>query len=457
MDLKPFNSEQWLDAQYSVLGSMLISPEVVPKVMEGTVERDYCGTCRTVYRVMRKLFIDGIDIDPVSVNNALGKDYSAFLIQLMEVTPTAANIDHYIALCREQAQINGLRDLAAQMTQANTPEQMRKLFNQANELMVSKPRLKITTMSQALAEFMETQQSPASYINWPIPELNKFLYAEPGDFIVIGGFPSAGKTAFALQCMWHFARREKVGFFSLETQSKKLFARQISAIAGVSMRDIKEHTIGQAGWDRICAMTNRIVKTDIEFLDAAGCTLEDIRAATLMRGYKIIFVDYLQLIQSGGYSRTEQVTAISMGLHTMAQTLGVTVVALSQLSRNPSDARNQLPDMSRLRESGQIEQDADVVLMLSLKDGNDRDGQRILQIAKNKEGTRPDMVLNFDGERQTFTKASALDQAVNDVEQITSKIKPKGAKGKKSDKSSKEWVPGQMDLLPPDPDLPPNW
>ena len=204
-------------------------------------------------------------------------------------------------------------------------------------------------------------------------------------------------------------------------------------------------------------MTNRIVKTDIEFVDAAGCTLEDIRAATLMRGYKIIFVDYLQLIQSGGYNRTEQVTAISMGLHTMAQTLGVTVVALSQLSRNPSDARNQLPDMSRLRESGQIEQDADVVLMLSLKDCNDRDGQRILQIAKNKEGTRPDMVLNFDGERQTFTKASVLDETVKDVEKITSKIKPKGTKKVKTDKSSREWVPGQMDLLPPDPDLPPNW
>lgn len=457
MDLKPFNSEQWLDAQYSVLGSMLISPEVVPKVMEGTAERDYCGTCRTVYRVMRRLFIDGIDIDPVSVNNALGKDYGSFLLQLMEITPTAANIDHYIALCREQAQINGLRDLAAQMTQASTAEQMRKLFDQANALMISKPRLKITTMSQALAEFMETQQLPANYVDWPIPELNRVLYAEPGDFIVIGGFPSAGKTAFALQCMWHFAKREKVGFFSLETRAKKLFARQVSAIAGVSMRDIKEHTIEQSAWDRICAMTNRILKTDIEFLDAAGCTLEDIRAATLMRGYKIIFVDYLQLIQAGGYNRTEQVTAISIGFHTMAQTLGVTIVALSQLRRNPSEAPNRLPDMSSLRESGQIEQDADIVLMLSLKDANDRDGPRVLQVSKNKEGTRPDMVLNFDGAHQTFAKASVLDETVNEVEKITAKIKPKGANGKKGSKSSKEWVPGQMDLLPPDSDLPPGW
>lgn len=448
MDLKESSGNQWLDAQFSVLGSVLISPEVAPRVMEGTTELDYYGTCRTIYRAMRKLFIDGIDIDPVSVNACLGGKYQDFMIQLMEITPTAANIDRYITLCREQAQFNGLRDLARQMTEADSADEMRKLFEKANALMVSKPRLKITTMAQALADFIEDQQRPTNYMSWPIPELNRILFAEPGDFIVIGGFPSAGKTAFALQCLWHFARKQKVGFFSLETQAKKLFARQISAIAGISMRDIKQHTIGQEGWDRICSMTNRLTKTSIEFLDAAGCTLEDIRAATLMRGYKIIFVDYLQLIQASGYNRTEQVTSISIGLHIMAQTLGVTVVALSQLSRNPNEDRNRLPDMSRLRESGQIEQDADVVLMLSLKDSNDRDGLRILQVAKNKEGTRPDMVLNFDGEQQTFTKCSELELTVNEVARLKDKVKPKTKKPKKEIKSSKEWIPGQVDILP---------
>lgn len=455
MDLTKTPTEQWLDAQYSVLGSVLISPEVTPRVMEGTTEQDYNGTCRTVYKAIRKLFIDGVDIDPVSVNDALGSKYRSFLLELMEITPTAANIDRYIALCREQAQINGLRDLARQMVEASNAEQMRKLFEQASALMISKPRLKITTMSQALADFTEDQQKPANYMSWPIPELSNTLFAESGDFIVIGGFPSAGKTAFALQCMWHFAKKEKVGFFSLETKAKKLFARQISAIAGISMRDIKKHTITQAGWDRICALANRITKTDIEFLDAAGCTLEDIRAATLMRGYKVIFVDYLQLITASGYNRTEQVTAISMGLHIMAQTLGVTIVALSQLSRNPNESKRALPDMSRLRESGQIEQDADVVLMLSLKDHNDRDGARVLQIAKNKEGTRPDMVLKFDGDTQTFTKLGKLEETVEEVGRLTDKIKPKKpVKNKSDDHSSREWVPGQMQMLPNDTPVP---
>lgn len=457
MDLKANSGDQWLDAQYSVLGSALISPEVVPKIIEGTTEQDYTGTCRTIFKAMRKLFIDGVDIDPVSVKDALGGSYTDFLLQLMEITPTAANIDRYIVLCREQAQMNGLRDLARQMVETDSAEKMRKLFEQAGTLMVSKPRLKITTMSQALAEFMEDQQTPTNYMTWPIPELNRILFAEPGDFIVFGGFPSAGKTAFALQCLWHIGKTQRVGFFSLETQSKKLFARQIASIAGVSMRDIKEHTIGQAGWDRICAMTNRIAKTDIELINAAGCTLEDIRAVTLMRQYKVIFVDYLQLISASGYNRTEQVTSISLGLHTLAQTLGVTVIALSQLSRNPSDERNKLPDMSRLRESGQIEQDADVVLMLSLKDANDRDGLRILQVAKNKEGTRPDMVLSFSGDTQTFTKCSSLDQTVNEVEKIKGMVKPGRGKAAKPDKSTKEWVPGQMDMLPQDTPVPSGW
>ena len=119
------------------------------------------------------------------------------------------------------------------------------------------------------------------------------------------------------------------------------------------------------------------------------------------RKYDVIIVDYLQLIQCHGDNRTAQVTAISIGLHTLAQTLGVTVVALSQCSRQAPGKKS--PTMHQLRESGQIEQDADIILLLSLAEQDKTDGYRVLQIAKNKEGTRGRILLAFDGDHQTFT------------------------------------------------------
>ena len=145
----------------------------------------------------------------------------------------------------------------------------------------------------------------------------------------------------------------------------------------------------------------------------------------------------------------------------MAQTLGVTIIALSQLNRSQNDGQKEdLPDLSRLRESGQIEQDADVVLMLSLKNRNKRDGYRVLQVAKNKEGTRPDMVLSFDGEKQTFAKVTEADQYIQAVTDVKNTVKPSRAKRGSSAASSessqipKEWVPGQYQLLPDDTPVP---
>ena len=184
----------------------------------------------------------------------------------------------------------------------------------------------------------------------------------------------------------------------------------------------------------------------MELVDAAGYTVDDVRAVTLMRGYQVIFVDYLQLLQGPGAGRVEQVTGISIALHTLAQSLGVTVIALSQLSRLPKDNPNKLPDMSSLRESGQIEQDADAILLLSLANHNNRDGARVLQVAKNKEGTRPDMVLDFHGDTQTFTKAkntqALLDKFISDGKKAQRRI------------SIPDPMAGQMELLPENTEVP---
>lgn len=441
------NSESWLNAQYSVLGSALISPEVVPKILHETRESDYLGACQTVYKALRKLFNSGTPIDPVAVNHALGGGYQKFLLELMEVTPTAANLDMYITLCREQARTNQLRDIARQMTEEENSDNLRSLLEQASGMMVERPRLKITTMADALQSFMERHTKQTNYLTWPVTELNNRIYAEPGDFIIIGGYPSTGKSAWALQCAWHWARNYKVGFFSLETSSEKLFDRQMSAVARLSMDNIKRNTIDQKEWEKVCAMATEITTRNLELIPAAGMTPADVRAVTMMRGYQIIFVDYLQLLQGSGENRTTQVTQISIALHTMAQSMGVTVVALSQLARQGKQEKNSPPDMSSLRESGQIEQDADLIMMLSLQDKDQPAGPRELRIRKNKEGTCPNILLNFDGKYQTFSKASRTGDVVN-------KYVHDGKQARRNNRNSVPDPAGQMTMLPDDTPVP---
>ena len=260
-------------------------------------------------------------------------------------------------------------------------------------------------MAGLLGEIAENEKQPLLVMGHGSEHTADRIYSELGDMIVIGGYPSSGKSAWALQCAWHWAKEYKVGFFSLETSSEKLFDRQMSAIAQLSMDAIKRNSIGQQDWDKVCNMTAEITARNLELIPAAGMTPADVRAVTMMRGYQIIFVDYLQLLQGPGENRTTQVTAISIALHTMAQSMGVTVVALSQLARQGQQQKNTPPDMSALRESGQIEQDADLIMMLSLADKDHPEGNRELRIRKNKEGTCPNILLAFDGKHQTFSKA----------------------------------------------------
>lgn len=394
--------DKWLDAQYSVLGSVLISPEVAPQVLQETRETDFDGPCRTVYKAIKALFLAGQPIDPVSLAARLGDGYRRFLAQLMEITPTAANIGAYLRITREQSRTAALRELGKQMAEETDPEKLRALMAQANGATVDRPGVRVYTMGELLQRFYQRQATKAEYLSWPIQELDYRLYAEPGDFIVFGGRPSSGKTAWTLQCARHWAKRYKVGFFSLETNEDKITDRFVASAAQISMRDIKRRTIGAADSEHLCQIAGSLAETAVEIIPAAGMTVADIRAVTMMHGYQLIIVDYLQLIIGRGGSRTEEVTGISIGLHTMAQSLGVTVVALSQLSRPEDKKGSRAPDLDSLRESGQIEQDADIVMMLNeTKDSTDRE----LWVRKNKEGTCFQARLAFDGDHQTFTKA----------------------------------------------------
>jgi len=214
------------------------------------------------------------------------------------------------------------------------------------------------------------------------------------------------------------------------------------------MDRIKRNTLANADWDKVGSLAGEITARNLELIPAAGMTPADIRAVTVMRGYQIILVDYLQLLQGSGENRTAQVTSISIALHTMAQSLGVTVVALSQLARanQAQKQKNEDPDMSALRESGQIEQDADLIMMLSLLESDKPSGPRKLRIRKNKEGICPSILLAFDGKHQTFSPAPRTSETV-------SKMQADGKRAKARNKLAAQ-DPGQLRILPQDTPVP---
>lgn len=400
------NMQARLDAQHSIIGAMLMADDVIPKVISQCSEEDFEGAARTVFRTIKRMFLDGIAVDPVSLLHALGSDgYREFIIGCMDITPTAANVDQHIRICREQAKIQRANEIGRQLAEMTDFDQIRKLLEIAASLTVDRQSVKIVTMTEALKSFVDRHSRQAEYISWPIKELNSEIFAELGDFIVVGGRPSTGKTALTIQCAYHFAKRYKVGYFSLETSDAKVFDRQISHVARLDMQDIKMSSIPDAGWQAFAEVSTEVCAAKLEIIPAAGFSVADIRAIATMRGYEVIIVDYLQLLRAPGENRTAQVTNISIGLHTMAQSMGVMVVALSQLARQGKDGGT--PGMDALRESGQIEQDADVVMMLNLEKPKELpQGQnRILRIEKNKEGTCPQILLSFDGRHQTFAPA----------------------------------------------------
>lgn len=175
----------------------------------------------------------------------------------------------------------------------------------------------------------------------------------------------------------------------------------------MNLAKIKRSELDESDYQALSIASKRLIKPELELIEAAGMTVADIQAFSLSRRYDAIFIDYLQLIPSPqGRSRYDAVTDVSIRLHQMSQTTGIAVFPLSQLSRPDKDRDGRkAPNMASLRESGQIEQDADVIMLLYKEDPDRPDSRRVLKIAKNKEGEVGQIYLTFDGNTQTFRES----------------------------------------------------
>lgn len=398
--------------QVSVIGSMLIDERCIGPTLPQLQPEDFQSEdYRKMFLAIRKLFTEGTHVDPVTVFDVLKADatvnWIALMRQCMDITPTAANVGLYASILREQARLSRIKALGLELTDARVMESAQDVIAKLNALQVDRPGLKITTMEQGIADFMKRHRTKTAYLPWGFAELDSRMYIGPGKFVIIGGYPSHGKTALALSSAYTMAEKYRVGFFSLETDDGTLMDRLIAKVAQVSMSRIKKSELTAEDYDTVASLSVDIIKRNLEIVLAANMTVADIFAAAQSRRYDVIYVDYIQLIRGDrSRGRVEEITGISIDLHTMAQATGITVVGLSQLSRPEKGGKKQrAPRMSDLRESGQLEQDADAVMMVYRENSDDPDSRRVLTIEKNKEGEVGMVFLNFDGATQTFKRS----------------------------------------------------
>ena len=396
--------ELYNDMRYAVIGDLLLMDDCGPLLEE--LREDLFGgePWISLYRGIRDQYGGTGKIDILLLRDRLGDSGHEQLVRAMETTPSAANWKGHAAALREAKRIRDLQALGLAVCNSFDGEEIGRTVGQMNDLLTPPQGTRILSAAEGAVQFYGRQKEvKPEYLSFGLPELDRHLFAEKGDFIVVGGYPSAGKTLLCLQFAVGFARKYRVGFFSLETHPQKLVDRLMAHLSGVELPKIKRREIGKEDVGKLTSAAGELSKLSLDFIAAAGMTVYDIRTITQSKRYEIIFVDYLQLVSDPASNRYEAVTAISQGLHTMAQAGGVSVIALAQL-RRPEKERGKLkpPTMADFRESGQIEQDADVALLMWVSDPDDNRSSRVLKIAKNKEGERSRMELDFDGATQTL-------------------------------------------------------
>lgn len=305
---------------------------------------------------------------------------------------------------KENAALRRFQSLAVESASAlTTYEDLSEIYQQMGEAMSLKAEEEDAwTYEDVLNDYVLHMDEKPVYIKTGLERLDEALHISPGDFIIIGGRPSAGKTALSLQIAASMAKQNyTVYYFSLETSKRKLGARLMANQIYCPLDTVKNKAVSLNEIDGQA----KNMKMPLYIRSAAGKNVAWMKAQALRKKAQIIFVDYLQLIhETGAKDRYAAITAISIALHELAQTTGIVVVALAQLNRNPSKP-GATPTNSDLRESGQIEQDADAIILLS----GDNPDKYLFRLSKNKEGEIGDLPITFNKQIQRFQEYTWMD------------------------------------------------
>lgn len=302
---------------------------------------------------------------------------------------------------KENAALRRFQSLALEAGSALTSyDDLSDIYQQMGEALTLKAEEEDAwTYADVLTDYVQHIDEKPTYIKTGLSKLDDTLHISKGDFIVIGGRPSAGKTALSLQLAAGMAKQgHTVYYFSLETSKQKLGARLMANQIYCPLETVKNKNVTLEEVDRQA----QYMKMPLYIRSAAGKSIAWMKAQALRKKAQVIFVDYLQLIhEKGAKDRYTAITAISIALHELAQTTGIVVVALAQLNRNSAKPGSE-PTNADLRESGQIEQDADGIILLSA----DKPGNYLFRVSKNKEGGIGDLPITFNKQIQRFEEYS---------------------------------------------------
>lgn len=409
--------DDWLQAQNCLLGAALIDPALVPRIVTELSVEDFSGNGRLIFKAMADLFREsrsGEDVDAVSISHYLGNSSESrtLIAHYMGLSPNFSEIDRYITMARQAAKVSRLRSLGDALSSAASFDKAVEAADAIAAALMERPGMKGYEPAQLLDAFYERHKASHERIDWGLRVVGDYIRIKRGNFLILGAEPSGGKTAFALEQMWAFSAKHRVLFVSLETDEDTIFDRLASNLTGIPMDTLMDGNLQPQQWAQVNDVREAIAQRTFKILPGAGLSVSGIKAAALGYRADIVIIDYLQIIRQSSkkLSRYEAITEISMDLHILAQSTGLIILALSQVTNRDPQSRGKPLGIHSARESGQIEADADAILMLDkfVEKGLLESGckaNRVLRIVKNKNGRCCNIPVFFDGRTQTFTKA----------------------------------------------------
>ena len=435
-----------LEGEQAVLGSMLIDPDCVKDVMDKLRPADfYLRQNREIFETIYSMFTYARPIDGITVCEEMqkagtydDKTTRSYLAQLMEITPTSANVMEYVAIVRDKALLRGVAQAAAEITAL-----VQEGIGEAGDILeLAEQKVFAVRRGQGAQEMVPLRQvlpdvldrlSEMSESENHLPGLstglsavdNKITGLNRSDLILLAARPGMGKTSFALNVALNVAKstQKTVAIFSLEMSREQLATRLLSAEAFVENTRLKTGTLRESDWEKIAGAATMLNRVDIRIDDNPLLSVADMSAkCRRLDNLGLVVIDYLQLMnsasgKSGGENRQQVVSDMSRMLKIMAKELDVPVICLSQLSRANEKRDDKRPMLSDLRESGAIEQDADIVLFLYRDDYYNEDSEKrnIAEciVAKNRHGETGKVDLKWTPQYTTF---STLDYRYDDDE-----------------------------------------